>query len=109
MFIICVEEAFRERSVRSGHLHPRQVHRICFIFFPIKSLSHKCLLLGPLIGGAFAASNYRWLFYMNLPLTAIVIAIVALFMNLKTPPGTIREKLRRMDWYIHCSVVCVTH
>ncbi|KIM79120.1 hypothetical protein PILCRDRAFT_823692 [Piloderma croceum F 1598] len=53
---------------------------------------------GPLIGGAFAASNYRWLFYMNLPLTAIVIVIVALFMNLKTPPGTVREKLGRMDW-----------
>ena len=56
--------------------------------------------LGPLIGGAFAASNYRWLFYMNIPLTAIVIGIVGLFMNLKTPPGTMKEKLGRMDWYV---------
>jgi MFS family permease len=53
---------------------------------------------GPLIGGAFATKNYRWLFYMNLPLTACVFAIVALFMNLKTPPGTMKEKLARMDW-----------
>jgi len=53
---------------------------------------------GPLIGGVFAKKNYRWLFYMNLPLTAIVLAIVGLFMNLKTPPGTMKEKLRRMDW-----------
>jgi hypothetical protein len=57
-------------------------------------------LPGPLIGGAFATKNYRWLFYMNLPLTACVSAIVALFMNLKTPPGTMKEKLARMDWYI---------
>jgi len=54
--------------------------------------------VGPPIGGAFAASHYRWLFYMNLPLTAMVIAIVALFMNLKTPPGTMKEKLGQMDW-----------
>jgi len=54
--------------------------------------------VGPPLGGAFAKTNYRWLFYMNLPLTAIVIAIVGLFMNLKTPPGTIRDKLQRMDW-----------
>jgi len=53
---------------------------------------------GPPIGGALAASNYRWLFYMNLPLTAGVLVIVGLFMNLKTPPGTMREKLGRMDW-----------
>jgi predicted MFS family arabinose efflux permease len=53
---------------------------------------------GPPIGGALAASNYRWLFYMNLPLTAGVLAIVGLFMNLKKPPGTMREKLGRMDW-----------
>jgi hypothetical protein len=37
---------------------------------------------------------------MNLPLTALVLAIVALFMNLKTPPGTMEEKLGQMDWYI---------
>jgi len=55
---------------------------------------------GPPIGGALAVKNYRWLFYMNLPLTAGVAAIVGLFMNLKTPPGTMREKLGRMDWYL---------
>jgi hypothetical protein len=40
---------------------------------------------------------------MNLPLTAIVLAIVGLFMNLKTPPGTMKEKLRRMDWSVPLS------
>lgn len=36
---------------------------------------------------------------MNLPMTAGVFAIVACFMKLKTPEGTMREKLGRMDWY----------
>jgi len=53
---------------------------------------------GPLLGGTFAKGNYRWLFYMNLPISAVIMAIVGLFMNLKTPPGTMKEKLRRMDW-----------
>ena len=57
------------------------------------------LFPGPVIGGALATKNYRWLFYLNLPLTGGVIAIVAFFMNLKTPPGTMKEKLSKMDWY----------
>lgn len=56
--------------------------------------------LGPPIGGALAEHNYRWLFYMNIPLIAAVLVIVGLFMDLKTPPGTMREKLRQMDWYL---------
>jgi hypothetical protein len=36
---------------------------------------------------------------MDLPLAAIVFAIIVVFMNLKAPPGTTREKLERMDWY----------
>lgn len=55
---------------------------------------------GPPIGGALASSNYRWLFYLNLPLTAVIIGVVAAFVNLKTPSGTIRSKLARMDWFV---------
>lgn len=54
----------------------------------------------PLIGGGFAATNYRWFFYMNLPLSAIIFAVVAAFMDLPTPKGSLRSKLARMDWYV---------
>lgn len=37
---------------------------------------------------------------MNLPLTAAIMAVVGAFMKLKTPKGTIREKLTLMDWYV---------
>jgi hypothetical protein len=76
--------------------------------FQLESYRTEYPLPGPLIGGAFAASSYRWLFYMNLPLTAIFIAIVVLLMNLKTPPGSMRKKLGRMDWHF-CSALSITH
>ncbi|GAA5840910.1 hypothetical protein JCM11251_007637 [Rhodosporidiobolus azoricus] len=53
---------------------------------------------GPLIGGAFASFNWRWLFWINLPLSAGVTVVVVLFMKLKKPEGTWREKVEKMDW-----------
>lgn len=54
--------------------------------------------IGPLIGAGFASTNWRFLFYLNIPLTLIVIAICGAFVDLKTPEGTFREKLGRIDW-----------
>ncbi|KAG8927324.1 hypothetical protein FRC01_007659 [Tulasnella sp. 417] len=55
--------------------------------------------IGPPIGGAFSQSNWRWLFYMNLPLTGFA-ALLAVF-SLKLIKGptedTLRNKIRRMD------------
>ncbi|KAI5481616.1 major facilitator superfamily protein [Pseudohyphozyma bogoriensis] len=53
---------------------------------------------GPPIGGGLASAYWPALFYLNLPLTLLVVVVVMLFVNLKTPEGTIREKLGRMDW-----------
>ena len=55
---------------------------------------------GPVIGGALAAANWHWLFYLNLPLTAIVIVIVGIFLDLRTPEeeGGWKAKVKRMDW-----------
>ena len=44
--------------------------------------------------------DYHWLFYMNLPLTVIVIGVIGLFMNLKTPSVTEKEKLGQMYSYV---------
>ncbi|KAM0749144.1 iron permease [Meredithblackwellia eburnea MCA 4105] len=53
---------------------------------------------GPPIGGSLAGANWRWLFYLNLPLSGLIIAVVFMFMDLKTPQGTIQEKIKKMDW-----------
>ncbi|KAJ7743512.1 iron permease [Mycena maculata] len=54
--------------------------------------------IGPPIGGALASSNWRWLFYLNLPLSGIAFVLVSLFLRVKSPSGSIREKLARVDW-----------
>ncbi|KAJ7588556.1 Mfs1.2 [Mycena floridula] len=57
------------------------------------------IALGPLIGGALAtAGKWRWVFYMNLPICAVSIALVMVFLRLPRPPGTLKEKLMQMDW-----------
>ena len=35
---------------------------------------------------------------MNLPLTGIAFALVVLFLRVRTPEGSIKSKLRRVDW-----------
>ncbi|KAJ2998456.1 hypothetical protein NUW54_g7027 [Trametes sanguinea] len=55
--------------------------------------------VGPSIGGSLAEkATWRWLFYINLPLAGIAFSLVALFLRVRTPPGTLREKLARIDW-----------
>ncbi|KAJ7472120.1 MFS general substrate transporter [Mycena latifolia] len=55
-------------------------------------------VVGPIIGGSLAARGaWRWLFYLNLPISGVAAAFVVLFLRLPTPPGTIREKIGRLD------------
>ncbi|KAI0683357.1 MFS general substrate transporter [Cytidiella melzeri] len=55
--------------------------------------------IGPLVGGATAQTGqWRWLFYMNLPISGLAAGMVVSFLRLKAPPATIAEKLSRMDW-----------
>ncbi|GAA5892071.1 hypothetical protein JCM8208_001426 [Rhodotorula glutinis] len=53
---------------------------------------------GPLLGGAFAGFNWRYLFAFNALLAVPCFVITFLFMKLKGPEGDLREKLSKMDW-----------
>ncbi|KAL8290221.1 hypothetical protein RQP46_003160 [Phenoliferia psychrophenolica] len=56
--------------------------------------------IGPPISGALAsAGQYKWLFWMNLPIGAVALSLVTLFMDLKRPVSTFSEKMALMDWY----------
>ncbi|GAA5933733.1 MDR family MFS transporter [Sporobolomyces koalae] len=56
--------------------------------------------IGPSVGGALASAGaWRWLFYLNLPICAIALVLVILFLNVKTPKTTWREKAKMMDWF----------
>ncbi|KAG9044554.1 hypothetical protein FS837_007959 [Tulasnella sp. UAMH 9824] len=64
--------------------------------------------IGPPIGGAFSQSNWRWLFYMNLPLTGIAAVLVYFCLTLKVPQDDLRTKMRRMDWTGNAIVIAST-
>ncbi|KAJ7488107.1 iron permease [Mycena latifolia] len=55
--------------------------------------------IGPILGGVLADHGaWRWLFYLNIFTSALSAILVLLFLKLKTPAGTVHEKLSRMDW-----------
>ncbi|TCD68656.1 hypothetical protein EIP91_010177 [Steccherinum ochraceum] len=65
--------------------------------------------LGPVIGGALARHTiWRWLFYLNLPLSGICLGLILIFLQVPTPGGTVVEKLKRIDWIGNVLVISAT-
>ncbi|KAG8906508.1 hypothetical protein FRB99_006728 [Tulasnella sp. 403] len=64
--------------------------------------------IGPPIGGAFSQSNWRWLFYLNVPLTAFAMVVVYICLRVKVPQDGLGTKLKRMDWIGNLIIVGAT-
>ncbi|KAK6822449.1 hypothetical protein PG987_013994 [Apiospora arundinis] len=56
--------------------------------------------VGPLIGGALAQTGqWRWVFYLNLPIGGVCMVIAFFFMKMqRRAGGTFVQKIRRIDW-----------
>ncbi|KAK9416523.1 putative Major Facilitator Superfamily protein [Seiridium unicorne] len=57
--------------------------------------------LGPPVGGAIAQTDWRWIFYLNIPICGVALCGTLLFMRMKTGlPGLDagKSKLRRIDF-----------
>ncbi|SPO07535.1 related to putative multidrug transporter Mfs1.1 (major facilitator family protein) [Cephalotrichum gorgonifer] len=56
--------------------------------------------VGPLVGGALAQSGqWRWAFYLNLPIGAACMVVTFFFLKVKSrTDGTFAGKMRRIDW-----------
>nr|ODN99818.1 hypothetical protein L204_02258 [Cryptococcus depauperatus CBS 7855] len=52
--------------------------------------------LGPILGGLFTTKvNWRWCFYINIPICAVVLALFFFFLQLSRVPGADIPELRR--------------
>ncbi|THH19084.1 hypothetical protein EW146_g2001 [Bondarzewia mesenterica] len=65
--------------------------------------------VGPIVGGELAqADQWRWLFYLNIPICGVAAVLIFLFLRVRTPPGTLREKFDEMDWFGNALVIGFT-
>ncbi|GAA5898910.1 MDR family MFS transporter [Sporobolomyces salmoneus] len=54
--------------------------------------------VGPILGAVFAQSDWRWAFWINLPLSAICIAVIFFLLPLKPTTGSWKAKLKQIDY-----------
>lgn len=55
--------------------------------------------VGPILGGVFTSQvNWRWCFYINLPLSAVAIVILIFVLKLHNPRTPVKEGLMALDW-----------
>jgi len=64
--------------------------------------------IGPPVGGAIAQHNWRWLFYLNLPLSAIAMVFIMCFLHVKAPKDNFLKKVKRIDWIGNFLVIAST-
>ncbi|KAJ3111399.1 hypothetical protein HK100_002703, partial [Physocladia obscura] len=56
-------------------------------------------VIAPLIGGAFSdAGLWRWCFFINLPLGAITLVVIILFLKFPIEESSLSEKISRIDF-----------
>ncbi|KAF7888305.1 uncharacterized protein EAF02_002846 [Botrytis sinoallii] len=56
-------------------------------------------ILGPAVGGALATVNWRWLFYLNLPIAGVTMVFMAISLRLHhEKESTWARALLRIDW-----------
>ncbi|KAF7356272.1 Efflux pump FUS6 [Mycena venus] len=65
--------------------------------------------IGPVVGGSLAQNGqWRWIFYLNIPICGLTMVLVFLFLNLRAPPGSFATKIKKIDFVGNILVVAST-
>lgn len=65
--------------------------------------------VGPILGGALAQKlSWRWIWWINLPLSGITFVLLLLFLNVHNPKTRLADGLKALDWAGTLSIVGLT-
>jgi hypothetical protein len=55
-------------------------------------------IVGPVVGGALAEADWRWCFYLNLPICGLVLPIQVFFLRIKHLQTPWKDVITQVDW-----------
>lgn len=56
-------------------------------------------VIGPFVGGIFTDKlDWRWAFYINIPIGIVAVIVIAMYVNIPTPSGSMAEKFKKIDF-----------
>ncbi|KAK6215894.1 hypothetical protein LQW54_004074 [Pestalotiopsis sp. IQ-011] len=62
--------------------------------------------LGPFIGGAIAQHDWRWVFWIDLPIAAVSLALLVLFLHVNYDrQSSVASRLRRIDYTVNVILI----
>lgn len=65
--------------------------------------------LGPILGGAFTQYvNWRWCFWVNLPVCGIAFVLLLVFLDVHNPKTKFADGIRAIDWFGTFAILAVT-